>query len=207
MSYTPQVGDRVKITAPISATHAVIEEPKDFEDEYLVRFEDGDTPGLTGYVLADQIARADMPAGDIFDHVDDEGDALTVYTRPNDENEPVAFTVNADTEEKDERTVCLSRAGVTRLRLALKPYDEADATGFERLTAEDADGLADPDAYVVTEESFPLDVRRVAALKLAHDLYPAAAPGDLLAIVAFLVGGMDALDALAASAATAGGTA
>ncbi|RLK22620.1 hypothetical protein DER29_0457 [Micromonospora sp. M71_S20] len=77
------------------------------------------------------------------------------------------------------------------------------ATVVDELTPADVADLVDPCAYVVTDDSFPLDARRVAALKLAHELYPDAAPGDLMVIVAFLVGGMGGVAELAASAATA----
>ncbi|MEU4568685.1 hypothetical protein [Micromonospora sp. NPDC023956] len=197
MSYFPAVGDRVKLDPNVfSATHAVILEGIDDDGDFFVELEDGPDSGRAVYIGADKVHRADMPAG-IFDHEDSVGDSLTVYTATDPataQGEPVAVTVNADTEEEDERTVLLTREAVARLRAALRPYDDTDPEHpFDNLTQADAHELGDPDAYVVTKESFPLDARRVAAMKLAAELagknvFGQAQLQTTVAYAAFLLG-------------------
>ncbi|WP_329105478.1 hypothetical protein OG792_32745 [Micromonospora sp. NBC_01699] len=93
-------------------------------------------------------------------------------------------------------TEYLSRSVVAELRDHLTDIlgDEPEPNAFDELTPADVEALGDREAYVVTAESFPLDSRRSAALKLAVELTPtsplapATAGQTALAYAAFLLG-------------------
>ncbi|SCF42651.1 hypothetical protein GA0070618_6695 [Micromonospora echinospora] len=91
----------------------------------------------------------DAGPGPILDLTDVEGDTLTVYTRSSREN-PIALTINAETD--DEQTVWLTPARVTELRAALASHDPAEVPTTGTALHELAERVTRPTAPVAAIE-------------------------------------------------------